>query len=78
MLESRKTQHVFVTRTMTAQQEIDKILELHRIKTFASRCRSRLHFMGDNMNLHKTQLAYEFLEGKNICRLNWPARSSNF
>jgi transposase len=74
MLDGRTPLHIFDGGTLTAQRYRDEILEPY-VRLFRGAIGPEFIFMDDNARPHRAQLVNEFIEGEDIQRMEWPARS---
>ncbi|GBM33737.1 hypothetical protein AVEN_47042-1 [Araneus ventricosus] len=73
MLYGRTPLHVFEKGTVTGVRYRDEILESY-VRLFRSAVGPEFILMDDNARPHRALLVDEFLQSKDIRRMDWPAR----
>ncbi|GBM71614.1 hypothetical protein AVEN_259473-1 [Araneus ventricosus] len=74
MLDGRTPLHVFERGTVTGVRYRDEILEPY-VRLFSFAVGPEFILMDDNARPHRVLPVDEFLEGEDIRRMDWPARS---
>lgn len=74
MLNGRTSLHIFEGGTVNARRYIDEVLDPH-VRLWRGGMGPSFIFMDDNARCHRANLVEEYLQGEDIHRMEWPARS---